>query len=303
MNLFPKNLIIYDIINELNLFKSESLNNLNNLLKENQFKPCGRTDKIKIGFIQPIEKTFIHSFSDNLMFRALKQTKSISYSAFKKQFSEKIKKSEERKQRSLNKKELKNLKEDLIIDLLPYTLPVDKFTNMFTFHSNKYLLIESANYNSAEEYTNLLRKAIGSLPIQPIKSSYKKIETIMTEWVKTGDLPDCFSLGTSAVLKSQTDGALIQCKNQELTSDEVLKHIELNKMVTQLTINWKEKISFNIKNDFSLTRIKFSNELKETNNDIFCEDKISRFYADYSLITGEINSLLSDLNKYLIFNG
>ncbi|WP_299075676.1 recombination-associated protein RdgC [uncultured Paraglaciecola sp.] len=305
MSVFPKSLIIYTFSRDIGLTQPDTADKLEKLLAEFKFQPCGGTDKVKFGFTQPMgeeSELLVHSADGNMMISVMKQTKTISPAAFNKKLRAKQKEVEEREQRPLNKREIDNLKDELLIDLLPSVLPVDKRTNAYIINNAQYLVIDAATHKAAEDFTALLRKAIGSLPVTPIECTKSAAETVMTEWVKSGEMPAGFTLGTNAVLKSVLEeGGVIRCKNQDLASDEVLKHIENDKMVVQLSLDWQERITFTIKEDLSITSMKFSDELKDQNDDIDREDKAARFDADFALAVGEINALITDFDKTFEF--
>lgn len=67
------------------------------------------------------------------------------------------------------------------------------------------------------------------------------------------------------------------------------------KVVIELSLGWQGRISFKLTNYFSIKRIKFFDDIRSQNDDIESEDAALRFDADFVLMTGELNNLISDL--------
>ncbi|SUC25808.1 Recombination-associated protein rdgC [Providencia rustigianii] len=80
-----------------------------------------------------------------------------------------------------------------------------------------------------------------------------------------------------------------------MISDEIATHIEAGKLVTKLALDWEERIQFMLSDDGSLKKLKFSDTLKDKNEDIPKEDFAQKFDADYILMTGELSALIARL--------
>ncbi|MNT45964.1 Recombination-associated protein RdgC [compost metagenome] len=78
-------------------------------------------------------------------------------------------------------------------------------------------------------------------------------------------------------------------------TDEVKNHLANDKLVTKLALNWGERISFVLGDDLSIKRLKFSEDLRERNDDVASEDPAARLDADFALVTGELAQFIPSL--------
>ncbi|EOG5361695.1 recombination-associated protein RdgC, partial [Proteus mirabilis] len=157
------------------------------------------------------------------------------------------------------------------------------------------IIVDASSYKRAEDSLALLRKTLGSLPVIPLHTE-QLIELTLTEWVRNNDTPSGFMLHDEAELKAVLEeGGIAKFKKQDLASDEIATHIEAGKHVTQLSMEWQERISFTITDSLMLKKISLSDVLKEHNDDIHHEDYAQRFDADFILFTGEFSVLIDEL--------
>lgn len=197
--------------------------------------------------------------------------------------------------RALKKKEKESLKEEILHTLLPRAFPRSSQTFLWINPAENYLVVDAGSAKKADDVLSLLRKCTGSLPVVPF-ALQNPPEITMTEWLNAGAAPGGFVLEDEAELRSALEhGGIIRCKEQDLVTEEIKAHLLADKMVTKLALNWSDTVSFVLADDLSIKRLKFSEELREQNEDVISEDHVARMDADFALMTGELAKFVPEL--------
>lgn len=292
--LWFKNLRIFRLKSVIKLSEAELVKQLSAL----QFKPCGSQDQQKTGWISPLgekSESLLHISNGQMLLCIRKEEKILPAAVIKETLTTRINQLESEQQRTLKKSEKDALKDEIIHSLLPRAFSKTSKKWLWIDNTAGLIYVDSASAKKAEDCLALLRKSIGSLPVVPLTFT-TPIELSLTEWVRKGTAPNGFTLLDEAELKSGLEqGGIIRCKQQLLVCDEIIHHIESGKRVTQLALDWREQLQFIITDEGGLKRIKFSETLREQNDDINREDAALRFDADFVLITGEITQLTAQL--------
>lgn len=293
MNWF-KNAMVYRLNKEVEFDADE----LQSQLKGFEFTGCGSQDMAKAGWVTPLGKLsdqLLHVGGGNILVCIKREDKILPASVIKDAVDEKIEKLETQQQRKIKKTEKDSLKDEALHSLLPRAFSRYTTTQIWIDTNNGLIIVDAASAKKAEDSLALLRKTIGSLPVVPLTME-SPVELTLTEWVKDGDLPAGFTLGNTVTLKALLEaGGQLKAKDQDLVSDEIAQHIEAGKLVTELALNWEDRIMFTLDDSATLKRIKFTDTLQEQNDDIEREDVAARLDADWLLMTAELSALISQV--------
>ncbi len=267
-------------------------------LNEHLFTPCGSTEMSHFGWVKALGKhgqSIVHSVNGNHLLCARKEEKILPAPVIKDMIEEKVALLEAEQSRGATKKEREQFKEDIIFELLPRAFSRVTDTHAYINAEHNIIVINTGSRNKAEDFLALLRKVLGTLPVTSV-SPEKAPDELMTDWVTENSLGEKFQLGLEAEFHALgDDGAVVRVKNQELDSDEIKAHLDADKFVVKLALDWDDALSCILCDDFAIKRVKFFDVIHEQNEDIDKDDIVARLDADFALMAGEINRFIDDL--------
>ncbi|MFK5895116.1 MAG: recombination-associated protein RdgC [Pseudomonadota bacterium] len=301
-----KNLKVYQFSQPFDL--SDQL--LEEKLSSATFSPCTQHQISSYGWTSPLGKItnntnqmMVHASKDFVLFCTKEEQKLLPAAVINDLLQEKIAEIEAKEGHKPGKKQRDQLKEELVIDLLPRAF--SRFYQNFAYidRINQLIIIDAASNNKAEQLTEFLRKTLGSLPIVPIKPN-KPIELTLTSWLSEQNIPEQLITGQSCELKDPAeDGGIIRCSKHDLNSDEIKIHIEAGKMVTKLALTWQDKIEFILHDDLSIKRVRLTDTFLEQMDDETDDDAIAHFDADFNLMALEFSQFIPSLLSLFDLDG
>jgi recombination associated protein RdgC len=121
----------------------------------------------------------------------------------------------------------------------------------------------------------------------------------MTDWLQKSSCPKSLTIDDACILQDpKKQGRIIRCQQQDLSVPSIQALIKDGCEVNQILLTWQDRISFSLKDDFTLRSLKYQDSLIEAAKESSTENEQDRFDADFIIMTETINKLLSDLLNY-----
>jgi recombination associated protein RdgC len=274
-----------------------NLNELEEQLATLTLQPCSATDMQSIGWVSPCDGgALVHAVNRQWLL-ALGVEKKLLPSSVVKQFAnERVKAIEETEGRRVGRKETRELRESMAIELLPRAFIQRRTTYGWIDPVNGWLVIDAAAPAKAEEFLEHLRKSVDGFPAKLLHVTQSP-SAAMTGWVADGEPPSGFTLDQDLELRS-AEKATVRYVKHTLEGEEIRQHIADGKAVTRLAMTWGDRISFLLNENFQIKRLSFLDILKEAAEGQ-AENEDERFDIDFTLMTGEVARLLDDLIEAL----
>lgn len=272
-------------------------------LEEGRFVPCSRQEPSSFGWVAPVgeaeDAPLFHQTGDFILLCARKEDKVIPASAVQSRLDDKKAEFEQENARPMPRKEQKALKEDITEQLLPQALSRYSVLWALVDLKGQRILVNTSASARSEELTGLLRQCLGSLPVRPWGAEQPG-RNHFTHWVSEGQAPTPFELGDEAELRSASDeGGLIRLRQHALDTAEVQAHLNDQKLVTEIGLDWADHLSFVLTDDFVIKRLKFADMVLDQRDDDHADDHAARLDADFVLMAHEFHALLNELAAVL----
>lgn len=264
-------------------------------LNQTPFVPCGSQDLARVGWVaaMPDSDLLSHAANGCVLLCLRKQQKILPSGAVAEALEEKVKEIEAAEARKVYRKERKQLKEEIMLSLMPRALTRSSRCYAYIDRRNGWLLVDSGSHSRAEELLTQLRNDLGTLPVQPAQTNSDPV-AIMTGWLQSGQLPANFALGQQCELRDSRESSnIVRVRGQELTSDEVLQHLTVGKQVARLELHWHEAIECILGDDLIVRRLRFTDALREQMDSQ--DDPRAAFDQEFAVMTMELGKFLDGL--------
>ena len=263
-----------------------------------EFAPCGPTQLSSHGFVPSREKSgaLIEVVAGQWIMAVKIESKSVPATEVKKRLELRLDAVEKETGRRPKGKRARELKDEVIQDLLPKAFAKEKRVLVWIAPADGLVLIDSTSASQVDLVLGLLCEILFDTKLSLINSTLSPT-TAMSGWLIGREGPPHFSIDRECELK-QPDGekAVVRYSRHTLDIDEVVDHIKQGKQPTRLALTWLGRLSFVLTEGLHLKRISL---LDGTLDNKFAEDAKDAFDADVAIATGELSMAIGDLLEAL----
>jgi recombination associated protein RdgC len=271
---------------------------LHERLLERTAKGCGTLELSSLGWQPPLGRgaeLLTHASGSCIMVCARREERVLPAAVVRELLADKVAEIEESEARKVRRKEQDELKDELMLDLLPRAFIKSSRIYAYIDTQNQWLVVDAASSKKAEELVSLLRETLGTLPAKPFEVNLSPA-SLMTAWVSGTESSAAFQIQDECELRDTVEeGGIIRCRRQDLEGDEIRTHLEAGKQVVKLALEWGERLGFVLSDDFSIKRLKFLDIILEEAATAESEDAATRFDVDFSLMSLELQRFITDL--------
>ena len=272
---------------------SASLEQVEQGLEKGRFVECGATQMKSLGWVAPRgvqHGVLAESVGGQWLLKLMMESKLVPAAVVKRALEQRVGKIAQETGRKPGKKETRDIKDELLLELLPKAFTKQDTVLVWIDPARQLLVTNAGSQGKADVVMTALVEVLpGFAPT--LLQTEASASASMSQWLASGEPPAAFSIDRECELKAADESrATVRYARHQLDIDEVRSHIGAGKLPTKLALSWNGRVSFMLTDAMQLKRISFLDVVFEgvAEND-------DAFDADAAIATGELSRLIPDL--------
>ena len=260
-------------------------------LAKHALQSCNGLDMQRIGWVSPKAdgQALVHILGSQLLISLGMEKKLLPATVINQFAKARAAEIEEQQGYKPSRKEMKEIKEAMVDDLLPRAFAIRSKVNAWIDPVDGWMVIDATNIAKADEMVTQLIKTLEGFSVSMIKTKLSP-SVAMTTWLAANEAPASFTVDQDCELRGRGEtGSTVRYVRHTLELDEITKHIKAGKQVTKMAMTWNDKISFVLHESLQLKRI-VPLDLIKNQADVNPED--DSFDTDFAMMTGELKKLI-----------
>jgi len=267
-------------------------------LQDNHFVECGASQEKSMGWVEPRGEAngpLLEVVAGQWILQLMLETRALPASVVNRKAQERVAQIEASTGRKPGKKETRDLKDDIRLELLPMAFTKQSSTRVWIDREAQLLVTDAGSQARADELGTLLVQSLPGLVLSLVNTQLSP-GAAMADWLVSQEAPQGFSVDRECELKAADESkAVVRYARHRLDTDEVRQHIEGGKMPTRLALTWNDRVSFVLTEGLQLKKLVFLDVVFEGAS----TGKDDGFDADAAIATGELQKALPALLEAL----
>jgi recombination associated protein RdgC len=267
-------------------------------LQDNHFVECGASQEKSVGWIEPRGEAngpLLEVVAGQWVLKLMVETRALPASVVNRKAQERVAQIEASTGRIPGKKETRDLKDDIRLELLPMAFTKQGSTRVWFDREANLMVTDAGSQARTDELVTLLVQSLPGLALTLVNTKVSP-SAAMAEWLVSQEAPQGFSVDRECELKAADESkAVVRYARHRLDTDEVKQHIEGGKMPTRLALTWNDRVSFVLTEGLQLKKLAFLEVVFEGAS----KGKDDGFDADVAIATGELQKALPELLEAL----
>lgn len=261
-------------------------------LDSHPFTPCLSSQEKSMGWVPPrgeAHGALIESVHGQWIASLMTQTRSVPSAVITKKTNDLVAKIEAKTARTLGKKAIREIKDDIKFELLPLAFPKDVKTLVWIDPAAMLLVIDATSQARADDVVSMLVTSLPGLAMALVQTKVSPTAA-MSAWLAMQESPDPFAVGAACELRAADDSkTVVRYENHDLFIPEILAHIKAGLAVTKMALQWGN-VSFVLTQGMQIKGLDFgaSQESQDQNS-------ADSFDADMAIVTGELRKMIPEL--------
>jgi recombination associated protein RdgC len=291
-----KNLTLYRIAPDW----SASFDDVQSALDQRRFAPCGTTQEKSSGWVEPrgeAHSPLAESVAQHIILKFQAESKAVPGAVVRKHAQAAADEIEAQSGRKPGKKEMRNLRDDAKLALLPMAFARQSSTWVWIDVERRLLITDAGSQSRTDDLITALVEALPGLNPMLVQTTLTPAHA-MAQWLlaeSTDEWPSGLSVERECELQSSDEEkSVVRYTRHHLINDEVRQHLQRGLQPKRLAMSWEGRVAFVLTESMQLKKIGFlDGVIAESGQDE------SGFDADVAISTGELRQLIPDLIEAL----
>lgn len=292
----------------LSLYRCEAsaartpLDALETALDPARFQPCVPTQEKSVGWVEPRgiqHAPLVEAVNGQRLLRLRVETRAVPGDVLRRAVQERAAQIEHSTGRKPGRKELRDLRDDLRLELLPQAFTKQASVWVWIDPDSGLLAIDSTSAPRLDDVLTALSHALPTLAPRLLQTTFSP-QAGMIQWLAAAspdEWPGALAVERECELRSDDEQkSVVKLVRLDLLNDEVRQHLARGLRPTRLALSWDGRVAFMLTDSLQLRRVQFLEGVFDAASDV---DPSERFDTDATLCTAELQRTIAGLVEAL----